>query len=265
MTPMLGPVLLLGASPIQPVEPFSPESPVAFETGKSPAPEPVAYEEQEIVVSFNSRTAPTDPLRAVNETSFEATVAVDEAVARPVALAYARTVPEPLRQGLRNALDNLSEPVAFVNYVLQLKPVSALRTVVRFAINSTVGLAGVFDVTKRAPFHLTRRRNGFANTLAFYGVKTGAFFYLPLIGPTTVRDLIGGVIDRAFLPFAIGKPFNRLSYTLPTGVLSVVDRRARNDDRIMQLRAADDPYLTARSAYFARRQADIDALHAEPR
>jgi phospholipid-binding lipoprotein MlaA len=259
---MLGPVLLLGVSPTQLVEPFSVEIPVAFESGTSPALEPAAFEEQEIVVSFNSRNAPADPLRSLNETSFEATVAVDEAVARPVALAYARAVPAPLRQGLRNALDNLAEPVAFINYVLQLKPVSALRTVVRFAVNSTVGLAGVLNVTKRAPFGMTRRRNGFANTLGYYGVKTGVFFYVPLIGPTTIRDLVGGFIDQAFLPFAVGKPFNRPSYTIPVGVLSAVDRRARNDDRIKQLRAADDPYLAARSAYLARRQADIDALHA---
>lgn len=261
VTPMLGPVLLLGVSPIQPVEPFSLESPAAVESGTSPAPEAATFDEQDIVVSANSRTAPVDPLRAVNEASFEATVAVDEAVARPVALAYARAVPAPLRQGLRNALDNLAEPVTFINYVLQLKPVSAVRTVVRFAVNTTVGLAGVLHVTKSAPFGMARRRNGFANTLGYYGVKTGVFFYLPLIGPTTIRDLVGGVIDHAFLPFAVGRPFNRPGYTIPVGVLSAADRRARNDDRITELRTSDDPYLAARAAYLARRQADIDALH----
>lgn len=215
--------------------------------------------EGDIIVSA-PRGGPVDPLRAVNEKSFEVTLAVDDAIARPVALAYEKAVPEPLRDGLRNALDNLTEPVTFINDVLQLRPVSALKTIVRFAVNSVLGVGGLFNIAKRKPFGLTRRRNGFANTLGYYGVKPGAFFYVPLVGPTTIRDLVGGFVDRAFLPTVVGRPFNRLSYTLTVGVLSVIDRRARNDERIEKMRQNDEPYLAARRAYLARRQAEIDAL-----
>ncbi len=218
-------------------------------------------EEQEIVVQANPRGSAPDPLRAVNEKSFEATVAIDDAVARPIALAYAEAVPEPLRNGLRNALDNLAEPVTFINNVLQLKPVSAMRTVARFAINSVVGIGGLFDMAKRKPFNLVRRRNGFANTLGYYGVRPGAFFYVPLIGPTTLRDLIGGMIDRAFLPTVVGRPFNSVAYIAPVGVLSTLDRRVRNDGKIVSLREQEDPYLAARRSYLRQRQAEIDALH----
>src|SRR3546814_2534491 len=71
----------------------------------------------------------------------------------------------------------------------------ALETVGRFAINSTIGAAGVFDVAKKAPINLPYRSNGFANTLGFYGVEPGPYFFLPLVGPTTLRDMVGDGID----------------------------------------------------------------------
>jgi phospholipid-binding lipoprotein MlaA len=258
-TSVLGPMLLLSATPEQPIGPFSLEASASVESNVSTLPTD-AETDHEIVVTSNARGLAADPLRAVNEKSFEATVAVDDAIARPIALAYVRAVPEPLRQGLRNVLDNLAEPVTFVNYVLQLKPLSACKTVARFIVNSTIGLAGVFDIGKRRPFNLARHRTGFADTLGFYGVKPGAFFYLPLVGPTTVRDILGGLVDRAFLPFVVGKPFGRASYTIPVGILSAVDRRGRTDSRIQLLRTEPDPYLASRSAYLERRKARIDTL-----
>jgi len=258
-TSVLGPVLLLSAVPEEPMGPFNIEVSASIRSDVS-APDNDAQTEHEIVVTSNTRSAVIDPLRAVNEKSFEATVAVDDTIARPLALAYIRAVPEPVRQGLRNALDNLAEPMTFVNYVLQLKPLSACKTIARFVINSTIGLAGLIDAAKRRPFKLVRHRNGFADTLGFYGMKPGPFFYVPLVGPTTVRDLLGGFIDRTFLPLAVGKPFNRASYTIPVGVLSAADRRGRNDSRIQARRDDYDPYLTARRTYLERRKTRIDTL-----
>ncbi|MCE3590054.1 VacJ family lipoprotein, partial [Escherichia coli] len=102
--------------------------------------------------------------------------------------------------GIRNFFNNLSEPVSFLNFMLQIKPGRAAETVARFAVNTTVGVGGVIDVARRKPFRRPRRPNGFANTLGFYGVKPGPFLFLPLIGPTTVRDLVGLSIDRMVLP-----------------------------------------------------------------
>ncbi|MBL7373267.1 VacJ family lipoprotein, partial [Escherichia coli] len=85
-------------------------------------------------------------------------------------------------------------------------------------VNTTLGAAGLFDIAKRKPFRLPHRPDGFADSFGFYGVKPGAFLFLPVVGPTTVRDLIGGLMDRMVLPTAIGVPFNRLAYSAGTGV-----------------------------------------------
>lgn len=99
----------------------------------------------------------------------------------------------PIRSGLRNFRFNLHEPIVCVNFLFQHKVGKAGETLARFAINSTIGVAGVFDMAKRRTFRLPRRRNGFGDTMGFYGVKPGPYFFLPLIGPTTARDLLGTV------------------------------------------------------------------------
>ena len=148
------------------------------------------------------------PRRLAAHITDVASQAVDKAVIGPVARAYGESVPRPIRKGLRNFLFNLREPVVFLNYMLQLKPGKAAETVGRFAINSTIGIAGVLDQAKRKPFNLPRRRNGFANTMGYYGVKSGPFFYLPLIGPTTLRDFFGTVVDQVELDLHAGqRPF----------------------------------------------------------
>ncbi|MDI1295677.1 MAG: VacJ family lipoprotein, partial [bacterium] len=154
----------------------------------APGGEPV---QPDIVVTASSGKGVSDPLAGVNAASFDAAQAVDAAIVGPVALAYKTKVPEPVRNGLRNFLYNLREPSIFVNYLLQLKPGKAAETVGRFAVNSTIGVAGLFDFAKRRPFHLPRRPNGFADTFGYYGIRTGPYLFLPLFGPTTVRDLIG--------------------------------------------------------------------------
>lgn len=182
----------------------------------------------------------------------------------PVALAYERKVPGPFRTGLRNVLKNLHEPDVFINFLLQHKIGKAAETFGRFAINSTIGAVGLFDVAKRHPFNLPRRPNGLANTLGFYGVKPGPFFFLPLVGPTTLRDFIGNGIDGLLLPTAIGKPFNKVSYTVPTGVLRSLDHRAEFDEQLNKLRdESSDPYIAVREYYLEQRQAEIDALHVK--
>jgi len=217
----------------------------------------------EIVVTARPRSPPGDPLQGVNIQSFELTQAVDRAVIRPVARAYQRILPDPVRSGFRNVLNNLREPVAFVNFLLQLKPGKAVETVGRFAINSTIGVVGLFDFARRRPFNLPRRPNGFANTLGYYGVKSGPFLFLPIIGPTTLRDFVGDGLDRLFLPLAVGKPFNKLTYSVPIGVFSSLDQRAEFDEKLQVLHEGSDPYANTREDYLKSRQAAIDALHGK--
>jgi phospholipid-binding lipoprotein MlaA len=217
-------------------------------------------DETTIVVTARSHV-PSDPLQDVNAVSFSVVQSVDKALVGPISLAYRDTIPAPVRSGLRNFLDNLQEPVVFLNFMLQLKPVSAAKTLSRFTINSTIGVGGLIDVAKRKPFYLPRRPNGFAFTLGYYGVKPGPFLFLPLIGPTTVRDMFGRMIDLAILPTAIGKPFNRPLYSVSTTAVRSLDERAQNDDQLTALReGTSDPYVALREAYLKNRQAEIDEL-----
>lgn len=230
---------------------------VADEQERRPPDPPPAAGADVVVVG---RSNEGDPLQSVNAGSYDAVQAVDRAVIGPASRAYRRGVPGPLRTGLRNFLNNLREPVVAVNYLLQVKPGKAAETVGRFAINSTAGVAGVFDVAKRRPFRLPRRRNGFDNTLGYYGVGPGPFFFLPLIGPTTLRDLAGNVVDQALIPIAPIRPAGGLAYTVPIGVLSALDFRAEFDEELEKQRRSGDPYAAARRYYLERRQAEIDAL-----
>jgi phospholipid-binding lipoprotein MlaA len=100
--------------------------------------------------------------------------------------------------------------------------------------------------------------------MGFYGVKTGAYFYLPLIGATTVRDFIGYSIDKLLLPTSVGKPFNQASYNLPTGALAALDHRNVTAADIESMRDGNrNGYAKLREGYLARRQAEIDALHSK--
>lgn len=217
--------------------------------------------EATIVVTAAPEAPPGDPLEKVNVETFKVVQSVDKAITGPVARGYKKAVPSPIRSGLRNALRNLSEPVVALNYMLQLKPGKGVRTLGRFAINSTVGVAGLVDVAKRKPFDIPYCANGFAYTLGYYGVKTGPYMYLPLIGPTTVRDLAGRLADLSLLPVAVGKPFNDTTFALTTTTIRLVDERAEADDEIRaSLANDDDPYAAIRRAYIQARQAEIDAL-----
>ncbi|HEX4873981.1 MAG TPA: MlaA family lipoprotein [Sphingorhabdus sp.] len=220
-------------------------------------PEPI---ENEIIVT--ARTAdPRDPAEAINVEAFQLVQGADAALVAPVAEAYEEAVPSPIRKGIGNFLNNLLEPIAALNFLLQLKPGKAAETLGRFAINTTFGVGGLVDVAKTKPFNLPRRPNGFSNTLGFYGVKPGPYFFLPLIGPTTLRDLIGGGIDGLIYPMAIGKPFTQLHYTLPAGTLSSLNSRIANDCEFRALNEeTSDPYAATRDYYLWRRQAQIDEL-----
>ena len=252
----------------EPAVPDDASDPQAIVTGDlvfPPAPIPEPDVESEGIVITATPQSDADPLQALNIESFKATQKVDEAIVRPAAMAYKNSVPSAARDGLRNFFGNLHEPVVAVNYLLQLKPGKALETAGRFLINSTAGVAGLFDVAKKKPFRLPRRPNGLANTLGYYGVKPGPFFYLPLIGPTTLRDSLGNTIDGLFLPVVVGKPFTGLTYTLPTTVVRSLDKRVRTDELVTETNASANPYLTTREQYLTRRQEEIDNLHSRRR
>lgn len=206
-----------------------------------------------------------DPAAAVNEVSFEVVQAVDKAIVGPIAQGYVKATPRPLRQGVHNVLNNLGEPINFVNSLLQFKIGRAFRHVGRFGINSTIGLAGLFDVAAKKPFRLPHDRNGFANTLGFYGIGAGPYMYLPLIGATSTRDLVGRLLDLSLVPAAVGAPFSSPAYATGTGVARSLDDRVELDGFLRRLRSeCSNPYAAEREYYLSLREAEIAALHGRP-
>ncbi|QHD65718.1 VacJ family lipoprotein [Sphingobium yanoikuyae] len=260
------------ADPVQPAQmpaqapsPDSPyPPPVVLPTLSPIAEQPkeeVPVDPNAIVVTGDTGLRKRDPFAAINEQSFEAVQAVDKALIEPVAKAYNKGLPRPVRKGLRNFFSNLGEPVVFAAYMLQFKPGKAFETAGRFAINTTLGFVGLFDVAKRKPFNLPYRPNGLANTLGFYGVGPGPYMYLPLVGPTTLRDIIGDTVDKMILPFAVGKPFTQPTVVIPMAVLDQLGERAAFDERIQAIRSDDNPYGSYRDLYLNQRKAEIEALH----
>nr|WP_298898596.1 VacJ family lipoprotein [uncultured Altererythrobacter sp.] len=234
------------------------------ETGEQIESSPPIEGENVIVVTGEGADPLKDPLENVNIQAYELTQDIDKALVEPIAEVYEEDLPSPIRKGLRNFLRNLMEPVNALNYLLQLKPGKALETVGRFAINTTVGVGGLFDVAKKEPFNLPYRRNGFANTLGYYGVGPGPFLVLPLVGATTLRDLLGSGIDQSILPFAVGKPFNTPYYAIPAYTVNSLEFRIEFDERIGQINDSDDPYYALRESYLCNREADIAALKNQP-
>jgi phospholipid-binding lipoprotein MlaA len=188
----------------------------------------------------------------------------DKALVAPAAKVYKEVVPSPLRKGLHNFLSNLGEPVIAMNFLLQLHPGRALKTIGRFGLNTTIGIGGVLDVAKTRTFKLPFHPNGFADTLGYYGVKPGPYFYLPFLGATTLRDVVGYTIDGFGLPTLIGKPFNKLYYTIPANTIRSLDYRVRYDNQLREIRETKNPYVTARITYLQQRRDEIEALHSHP-
>lgn len=202
-----------------------------------------------------------DSLEGFNRAMFGTWRVLDKAVYRPAAMAYKHVMPKPVRTGIRHVLSNLTEPLVFLNFVLQGKPRSASRTLARFMINSTIGVGGVLDVAKDKSINLPHRDNGFGTTLALYGVGPGPYIFLPFLGPSNLRDLLGTSSEGLIIPLAVGRPFNSLEYQLSTTIVGGLDLRAQSDDALKALLAgAVDPYATMRSAWQQNRAAEIEAI-----
>jgi phospholipid-binding lipoprotein MlaA len=231
----------------------------------TPAPDQTGEDGEvinEIIVEGEYGPPESDPVEQFNAESYRITQAVDAAVIEPIAYAYRDGLPEPIRDGLGNVVKNLGEPSNALNFLLQGKIGKAFETLGRLAINSTIGVGGLFDVAgKKAD--LPYRRNGFANTMGFYGVGPGPYLYLPVTGATSARDLLGSTLDQLLLPIAVGKPFNQTEFAASYFVVNGLDQRLAFDEEIAAIRATDDPYGVRRDTYLAQRERDIAALKGE--
>jgi phospholipid-binding lipoprotein MlaA len=142
--------------------------------------------------------ADKDPLEGLNRVFFYTNGALDYLVFEPIALGYRYITPEAARKAIRRAFDNLSSPIIFANDLLQFRFRRAATTFSRFAINSTVGLLGLFDIA--AELGLEPHDADFGQTLHALGVGDGIYLVLPLFGPTTVRDAVGLGVDNLLDP-----------------------------------------------------------------
>lgn len=128
-----------------------------------------------------------------NRATLEFNQQLNRSVVYPIAETYRDRVPEPVRDSIESFANNLGEPLVFANNVLQLRPEAAATTLARFAMNSTFGLGGLVDVASREK--LPRQTGDFGQTLYVWGVRDSEYLVLPIVGPTTTRDLIGSTVE----------------------------------------------------------------------
>lgn len=205
---------------------------------------------------------PRDPWQRFNRRSFAVGGFIDRVLVRPVARTYRRLTPAPLRRGLGNVINNLREPVTAVNGVLQVRPKVVAKAAGRFVVNSTVGVLGLFDVAGRGG--LERQPADFGQTLGRYGVGAGPYLYLPLVGPTTLRDGAGGVVNTLTDPVSLATGGPATDFAVGRTVLRGLDTRVAADGTITAVEEeSTDPYATIRSSYLQYRDAMVREARGE--
>jgi len=203
--------------------------------------------------------AQRDPLEKVNRGVWGVNRAADKVVIKPATQVYRAVAPRPVRQGVSNAFANLSEPWSFVNNVLQGKSERAGRNFARFLVNSTVGVAGLWDPASKIGIRAAPEDLG--QTLAVWGVNGGPYLVLPLLGPSSLRDGIGSGVAAYADPVKIAIAQAHINVWYKRGYLAayIVDARSNlietGGDAFLE--SSLDPYAAARSAYLQLRTAQI--------
>ena len=211
-------------------------NPIADPTLPAPALQPASY----------------DPWETFNRRVHRFNNAVDRRVAKPLATAYVKVTPRPVRLGVGNFFNNLGQPVSAVNALLQGKPKQAGQALGRFLLNSTLGIGGVFDPATSAK--LPNKSEDFGQTLGVWGWKQSRYVELPLFGPRTIRDALGMAGDAPLSPI---RPIEQDKLRVFLQGLQLVDVRTQllAVDRMRE--GATDDYALVRDAWMQRRQYQI--------
>jgi|CXWL01.1.fsa_nt_gi phospholipid-binding lipoprotein MlaA len=197
-----------------------------------------------------------DPYEPLNRDLFAAHEAIDHAVLEPLAHGYRALTPRLLRTGISNFLRNLRSPVILANDVLQAEPRRAGITTARFGINTTIGVLGLFDPA--SSMGLERHDEDFGQTLAVWGVGPGPYFFIPLLGPTNVREGAGRLVDLAFDPLNWAAFDEAGEARLIRGGLDGVAVREAVLNEVDSVRENSvDAYVTFRSGYSLFRESAI--------
>lgn len=197
-----------------------------------------------------------DPFEKTNRQVFAFDQKLDKYVVGPSAYAYIKVVPTPARNGIHNFLLNLDLPVTFANDLLQGEMNRAGQTLGRFAINTTIGIGGLFDPASHygIPYH----QEDFGQTLGTWGVGEGPYMVLPFFGPDPPRDSFGQVVDIFLDPTTYIKLRDHIWYSAGRRYFSVVDLKSRNYDTLQNIeRGSVDYYASVRSLYRQMRNNDI--------
>lgn len=199
-----------------------------------------------------------DPLELLNRFTFSFNMALDTVVFQPVAAFYRFLLPVQARDSVRNVFRNLRSPLILINDVLQGDMERAETTLVRFIVNSTVGVLGLFDVAADLghPFH----DEDFGQTLAVHGVGEGFYLVLPILGPSNPRDGVGMLVDIYLDPiYYAADATDAEDWLLARAVVEGIDKRARNIEIIGDLkRDSIDFYARIRSLYRQSRTNEIN-------
>lgn len=203
--------------------------------------------------AHDPNASPEDPYEHFNRKVFGFNVALDKAIIRPVAKGYDKITPWPVKKGIRNFFTNLLGPTKVINDVLQADPKYAISDSWRCAINTTIGIGGLFDVATM--LKMPQHHQDFGLTFAKWGARNTPYIMLPILGPSTERDLVGLPFDFVTDPFWYVKPFY---VALGMGTLKFIDMRARLLPADKVFDEAFDPYILMRDAYLQRRAYLID-------
>lgn len=192
-----------------------------------------------------------DPWEKTNRRTHRFNRGLDRAIMKPVARTYVRVLPSPVRSGIGHFFNNLQQPVVALNLVLQGHPGMATKSVGRFVMNLTLGIAGVFDPATKAgvPYY----KSDFGETFAQWGWDRSRYLVLPVFGPSTVRDGFGRLINSRV------SPINTVSREVGPGVGIVygIHSRASALPSEVFMENAEDDYLLLRDVYYQRRACQI--------
>jgi len=235
-----------------------------IKTSKKPLAAPLPSEDEfETYETESSAEEIYDPYEKINRKMFAFNDVLDRYFLEHVARAYRASIPRSGRNAVRNFLTNLAAPISAVNSLLQGKVDNGLATFSNFLINSTIGVAGLFDVAGEKGIRY--KTEDFGQTLGHYGTGPGPYLMLPFLGPSSTRDVLGLGTDKAVSPvgfnaFDIAEDSVLLDshHRIALTIAGVIDTRESLIDIVDDIRADSfDPYATIRSAYLQKRSTDL--------
>lgn len=193
-----------------------------------------------------------DPWEAYNRKIHAFNMGLDRAIMRPVARGYDAIMPDAPQRGVRNFFRNLSYPVDFLNLILQGKFVESMDRTARFLMNSTVGLAGFFDVATKVG--LPEHNEDFGQTLAVWGWDQSRYLVMPIFGPYTMRDFLGRSFYGYFHPISYAAREESIYWPIAVDLITLRAELLPFDE---QVKSAPDPYILIRDVYLQNREFNI--------